>query len=200
MDVYSLDDLNDNAACLTAIEAAARAQGLPLSAMVSENAPSQFEINLTHRADPVRAADEAMLLKRLIKGVANSQGKLATFMAKPFADLPGNGTHVHVSVCDIAGADANPYLVMAAVLAGIHHGLTARATPDPAIVGNAYHQNPSEPPTPDEAFAAFAVARHLDRYIGGDFRAVHLACLRAEHDRFEGHITPFERDQYLASS
>ena len=100
----------------------------------------------------------------------------------------------------IAGADANPYLVMAAVLAGIHHGLTARATPDPAIVGNAYDQNPSEPPTPAEAFAAFAAARHLDRYIGGDFRAVHLACLRAEHDRFEGHITPFERDQYLASS
>lgn len=285
VDVYSLDDLNDNAACLTAIEAAARAQGLPLSAVVSENAPSQFEINLTHRADPVRAADEAMLLKRLIKGVAHSQGKLATFMAKPFADLPGNGTHVHVSVCDdaganifadparadgaaqlrhaiaglqatfaeslalllptpnafkrlrfhggdyapgaatwglnnrtvalrvpagppearrvehrIAGADANPYLVMAAVLAGIHHGLTARATPDPAIVGNAYDQNPSEPPTPAEAFAAFAAARHLDRYIGGDFRAVHLACLRAEHDRFEGHITPFERDQYLASS
>ncbi|MGB1007615.1 MAG: glutamine synthetase, partial [Thalassobaculaceae bacterium] len=69
--VYSLDELNDHASCLTAMEAAARDQGLPLSAVVSENAPSQFEINLNHRDDPLRAADDAMLLKRLIKGVAH---------------------------------------------------------------------------------------------------------------------------------
>ena len=40
----------------------------------------------------------------------------------------------------IAGADANPYLVTAAVLAGILHGLDSKGDPGPAIKGNAYEQ------------------------------------------------------------
>ena len=40
----------------------------------------------------------------------------------------------------VAGADANPYLVLAAVLAGIHHGLTHELEPDAPITGNAYAQ------------------------------------------------------------
>jgi glutamine synthetase len=37
----------------------------------------------------------------------------------------------------IAGAEANPYLVMAAVLAGFHHGLLHRLEPTPPSTGNA---------------------------------------------------------------
>ena len=35
-----------------------------------------------------------------------------------------------------AGADANPYLMLAAILAGLHHGLTNKIDPGPAAVGN----------------------------------------------------------------
>ena len=35
-----------------------------------------------------------------------------------------------------AGADANPYLLLAAILAGLHHGLTNKIDPGPAAVGN----------------------------------------------------------------
>jgi glutamine synthetase len=51
------------------------------------------------------AADHAVLLKRIVKGVAQSMGMLASFMAKPFARQPGSGLHVHVSIADSSGAN-----------------------------------------------------------------------------------------------
>ena len=38
----------------------------------------------------------------------------------------------------VAGADANPYLVLAAVLAGVLQGLEHRQEPDAPTIGNAY--------------------------------------------------------------
>ncbi|MFO6017853.1 hypothetical protein ACLBUZ_32565, partial [Pseudomonas aeruginosa] len=35
----------------------------------------------------------------------------------------------------VAGADANPYLLLAAVLAGVHHGLTNKVEPGAPIEG-----------------------------------------------------------------
>jgi glutamine synthetase len=49
------------------------------------------------------AADHAVLLRRLVRGVARANGIDATFMAKPFKDQPGSGLHVHVSLVDDAG-------------------------------------------------------------------------------------------------
>ena len=48
----------------------------------------------------------------------------------------------------LAGADASPYLVLAAVLAGIHHGLRKRLEPGPPTRGNAYAG--AEPDLPAE--------------------------------------------------
>ena len=86
--------------------AAARAQGIPVETLMSEYAPGQFELTLAHRDDALRAVDEAILLKRLLRGVAAKHGKVVTFMAKPYADLAGSGMHIHVS---LAGSDgSNP--------------------------------------------------------------------------------------------
>ena len=71
--------------------------------MVAEYGIGQYEINLRHLADPLAAADHAVLLKRIVKGVARSMGMQATFMAKPFARQPGSGLHVHVSLADENG-------------------------------------------------------------------------------------------------
>src|SRR3546814_4164211 len=54
----------------------------------------------------LRATDEAVMYKRAAKGVALTHGCEATFMAKPFADLAGNGFHVHVSFNDAEGNNA----------------------------------------------------------------------------------------------
>jgi glutamine synthetase len=99
----SLEAVEDAAAFITRVNEAAAAQQLPVSGAVAEYGISQYEINLRHHADPLLAADQAVLLKRLVKGVARSLGLEATFMAKPFMAQPGSGLHVHVSVVDEAG-------------------------------------------------------------------------------------------------
>src|SRR3546814_15916789 len=73
---------------------------------ISEYSPGQIELTLKHRADVLRATDEAVMYKRAAKGVALTHGCEATFMAKPFADLAGNGFHVHVSFNDAEGNNA----------------------------------------------------------------------------------------------
>lgn len=101
----SVAAVEEGAAFLDAIGAAARVQGLPVCGTLAEYGIGQYEVNLHHDADPLRAADHAALLKRLVRGVASRLGVEATFMAKPFADQPGSGLHVHVSVNDAAGSN-----------------------------------------------------------------------------------------------
>ncbi len=99
----SLEAVEDASEFLKRVNEAAVAQRLPVCGAVAEYGIGQYEVNLRHVADPVLAADHAVLLKRLIKGVARAMGMEATFMAKPFTAQPGNGLHVHVSVVDEAG-------------------------------------------------------------------------------------------------
>ena len=106
IDSYSLDRLDDLKDLFDDLFAAARAQGLPAETLMSEYAPGQFEITLHHRSDALRAVDEAILFKRLIKGIAARHGVTATFMAKPFAEHAGSGLHLHLSLADANGANA----------------------------------------------------------------------------------------------
>ncbi len=101
--MYSLAELTGQADLFADIRAAALEQGLPIDTIIKEAAPGQFEVNLQHRADPMAAADDAVLLRRLISECAIKYGLRATFMAKPFLGWPGNGMHVHASLLDKNG-------------------------------------------------------------------------------------------------
>ncbi len=103
IEAYGLTRLEELAPLFDEVYAAAREQGLPAETLMAEYAPGQFEITLAHRADALRAVDEAILLKRLLRGVAARHGLTVTFMAKPFADLAGSGMHLHVSLADATG-------------------------------------------------------------------------------------------------
>ncbi len=103
IDAYSLGKLDGMAPLLDDLYAGARSMGLPVQTLMSEYAPGQFEITLRHRPDALRAADEAVLFKRLVKGVALRHGRVGAFMAKPFAALAGCGLHLHVSLQNRAG-------------------------------------------------------------------------------------------------
>jgi len=100
---YGLRELDDNGEFLRDLWAGADAQGIPLEGAISEYAPGQIELTLKHQPDALRAADQAVLYKRLAKGTALRHRAEATFMAKPFAELSGSGLHVHVSVNDADG-------------------------------------------------------------------------------------------------
>lgn len=103
IDAYSLQRLNDLAPVFDDIYRAADVQGLPVGTLMSEYAPGQFEITLRHRSDALLAVDEAIQWKRLVRGVAERHGLVASFMAKPFTQRAGSGLHVHVSLNDATG-------------------------------------------------------------------------------------------------
>jgi glutamine synthetase len=278
--VYMIDDLDEYAECLQDILEGAQEQGIPADAVVKESAPAQFEINLHHVADPLKACDYALLLKRLVKNIAYDHEMDTTFMAKPYPNQAGNGLHVHISILDkdgnnifksedpvtndalryaiggiietmpasmaflcpnvnsyrrfgekffvptsptwgidnrtvalrvpndsadavriehrVAGADANPYLVMASVLAGIHHGLTNKIEPGDPLEGNAYEQTEAcLPNNLRDALRELDDNEVMGRYIDPKYIDVFVACKESELAEFEYSISDLEYNWYL---
>jgi len=278
--VYGMAELDDYTEFMDEVRRIADVQGVPADTAVSEYAPGQYEVNLSHLPDAVRACDHAVMLKRIVKRAANSLGMEATFMAKPYPEQSGRGMHVHVSLLDdkgrnifagddalgsemlrwaagglmesmseslallapnansyrrfqpdsfvplaptwgvnnrtvairvpagdpqatrvehrLAGADANPYLVMAAVLAGIHRGITAQVDPGPPVVGNAGEQVERELPSGWlHAVEAFEESALMRDYLGQRFMDIYSACKRFERESFASHVTSLEYQWYL---
>jgi len=67
-----------------------------------EDANGQFEMNWTY-SDSLVTADRHAFFKYMVKTIAERNGLRATFMPKPFANLSGNGCHMHVSLWDAHG-------------------------------------------------------------------------------------------------
>jgi len=101
--LYSTDLMHEYADVLHEMRECCDALDLGVETLVKELAPAQYEINQKHLDDPLRAADNAQLMKRVIKDVAAKHGYVATFMPKPFTHIDGNGFHAHISVVDGAG-------------------------------------------------------------------------------------------------
>ena len=261
------------------------AQGLPVDAVMQESGPGQFEINLKHRADPVAAALDGLLLKRAVKAAALANNVEATFMAKPHHEWTGSGLHIHVSLVDasgnnifvgdpnaqepaeplapafrhaiggllktmpdfmplwaqsansyrryvprsyvsmaphwgfnnrtvalrvpggnvkatrvehrISGADANPYLVVAAILAGIQHGLTNKLDCGPGVKGNSEELN--IPPLPTawvNALDIFGKSQIVREAFGAGFQNVYTQLKQVERSNFERVVTPLDHLWY----
>jgi len=100
---YDLEVLDRTQAILDDILDGAYAQGMAPDTLIAEYGPGQFEINFHHTDDALAAADDALFFRRLVRGTARRHGMSATFMAKPYADYPGNGMHAHISLIDEAG-------------------------------------------------------------------------------------------------
>ncbi|RWR28969.1 glutamine synthetase [Sinirhodobacter populi] len=87
----------------SALYAACEEMDIPADTAISEAGPGQFEINLMHQGDALKAADDTWLFKMLVKGLARTHGFAASFMAKPYELWAGNGMHTHFSILDAAG-------------------------------------------------------------------------------------------------
>jgi glutamine synthetase len=105
--IYGIDELDGVAPFLADVQAFSQALGVPADTALSEGGHGQFEVNLLHRAgEPMRAADDAFVLRRIVSAAAIRHGFHASFMPKPAMDRPGSGMHVHVSLQDREGANA----------------------------------------------------------------------------------------------
>lgn len=102
-EVYSVDHLHGMEPLFSDIYAAAKAQGIPAETVISEYAPGQYELTLNYRTDVLRAADDLVMLKRIVRAQARRHGVTACFMAKPIEKYAGSGMHFHVSLVDDSG-------------------------------------------------------------------------------------------------
>ncbi len=281
IDAYSLQRLDDLAPLFNDVYLAARAQGLPAETLMSEYSPGQFEITLHHRADALRAVDEAVMFKRVLRGVAQKHGLIACFMAKPFTQRAGSGLHVHLSLADeggrnlfasedpagtpllrhaiggmkavmaesmavfapnansyrrfvsksyapiapiwginnrsvslrvpagppesrhvehrIAGADANLYLAVAAVLAAAAQGIEAELDPGPPVEGNGY-ADAGDAVLPGSWRRALMIAERspfLREALGAEFLKIFLAIKNQECARFSAEVSELDYAWYL---
>lgn len=98
----------------------------------------------------------------------------------------------------LAGADANPYLVLAALLAGMHHGIDEQLPPPPPCEGSeARKENAALPRRQHEALALLRDAGILPHYLGREYCAVYAECKALETDAFLGEASAREFDWYL---
>jgi glutamine synthetase len=275
---YGIAEIETVTPFLEALYAACAAQDLPVRTTISEYGPGQFEITLQHRADILRAADEAILYKRAVKAVARQHGMAATFMAKPFAGQSGSGMHLHLSLTDargrnlfeaaggddllhhaiggmaatmaesmlifapnansyrrfepesyapvipnwgvnnrtvafripegpagsrriehrVAGADANPYLVLAVVLAAIRDGIAHRLDPGPPTTGNGYLGTEALlPPDWLDAIRTFKRSGFLRGTLGSYFADIYATIKLGEYRRFQAVVPPLDIAWYL---
>ncbi|MHA6684889.1 glutamine synthetase family protein [Mesorhizobium sp. A556] len=102
-EVYSVDHLHGMEPLFSDIYQAAKLQGIPAETVISEYAPGQYELTLNYREDVMRAADDLVMLKRLVRTQARRHGVTACFMAKPIEKYAGSGMHFHVSLLDENG-------------------------------------------------------------------------------------------------
>lgn len=96
---YDYKGLSRTRALLEKLSNAMRASGIDVYQIDHEDANGQFELNFTY-ADCVTTADHFIFFKMAASEIANEFGLVCSFMPKPFAHLPGNGMHMHVSIGD----------------------------------------------------------------------------------------------------
>jgi glutamine synthetase len=98
----------------------------------------------------------------------------------------------------VAGADANPYLALAAVLAGVHYGLENKVDPGTPAVGNVSRDpDLSLPFTIDDALNGLEKAAILPTYLGGETLSLYGETKRIETQRVRRAIPAIEYDWYL---
>ncbi|MBT1444798.1 glutamine synthetase family protein [Shewanella sp. JM162201] len=278
--VYGILELEALQPFLDDLYHACETQGIPARTAISEYAPGQVEITLEHRYDVLKAMDEAVRYKRLVKGVAAKHGMRACFMAKPFGHLAGSGMHMHVSLADkdgnnlfasddphgtallshsiggmmatledaqllfcpnansfrrfqsasyapiaktwgvnnrtvsfrvpggpapsrhiehrLCGADANPYLAAAAILAACHFGIKQQSNPGSAIVGNGYEGEHETLPTDWlTALERFKASGWMKEVLGEDFHRIYSAIKTAEYQEFMAEVGSQDWRWYL---
>jgi glutamine synthetase len=76
--------------------------GLEPETWLPEYGAGQFEVTVSP-ADPLRAADRAILVRAIVRDVASAHGLRATFVPLLRPDAVGNGVHVHLSLWDADG-------------------------------------------------------------------------------------------------
>jgi glutamine synthetase len=278
---YSILEAGRYHELLTALAPAVDALGVQLNAIHTEAGPGLLELNLDAR-EGLRAADDAALVKLALKGVAETLGLRASFLAKTAPGEEGSSGHVHVSLwrdgenklapasenadlpavatsaiagmlqhlpgaslllnptinsykrlvpgwfapvnaswgfenrstalrailrttaskcrveCRRPGADANPYLALAALLVAAADGISRNAEPPEPVVGDAYSRDdlPGLPGSLESALVAFQADEALRAGLGERFSDYYAVSRQWELDAWRDSVSDWERLRY----
>jgi glutamine synthetase len=83
-----------------ALVRALEAQDIAVEQYYAELGHGQQEISTAHRPS-LQAADEQLLARETIRGVAATRGLVASLAPKPWPEVAGNGMHLHFSLWDV---------------------------------------------------------------------------------------------------
>lgn len=277
--IYAISELAEVNGFLDDVYAVAASCGISVEAATAEGAPRQFEFNLMHQADALKAAEDTLFFRRIIRNAARRHGYQASFMARPFASHAGSGLHVHFSVLDgaghnifsngtpqgspllrhavagqlatladmslafaphlnsyrrlapgglaptrigwgyenrtsalripagpdaarriehrVSGADANPFVVLAAILGGALHGITEQLDPPPPFATNAHLEDvPQIARSWHDALDRFRRSDTVSEILHPEFVAAFAACKEQEQEIFASHVSDFEMKTY----
>ncbi|MBK8454818.1 MAG: glutamine synthetase family protein [Thiofilum sp.] len=96
-----------------------------------------------------------------------------------------------------SGADANPYLAAAAVLAGMHYGIKHKIDADKPATGNAYSDTRVLPLNWYDTLDAFEHSTFIREYLGADFQRIYSALKWEECERFNAEVSSLDHQWHL---
>ena len=114
--------------------------------------------------------------------------------------IEGSDSAVRIEKRD-AGADCNPYLLMAADIAAGLDGIEGKTEPTAITTGNAYEDD-NAPPIPLDLADAISLARNsgwLRDVLGADQHEIWLQQAERELAFFNQQVTPYETARYLGT-
>jgi glutamine synthetase len=100
--MFTVSGLDRHYDLLRGIVETLHAMGVTVEQLGKEYGPGQYEATTRYGA-PLKAVDDYLTFKEVVRTLARQAGWLASFMPKPYADVPGCGLHLHMSLWDAAG-------------------------------------------------------------------------------------------------
>ena len=173
--------------------------------------------------DEALFSGESPLFKQYLAGLVANAGEFAVFLApninsyKRYAAgswapttlawgydnrtcgfrVVGHGKALRVE-CRIPGADANPYLAFAALLAAGLHGIEQQLELPPVFSGNAYESDVKRfPHTLNEAITELEHGKVARSAFGDDVVDHYLNYARTEQQLFDKVVTCYERERFF---
>lgn len=102
---YDLKSLPRRRGFLHELRGALESMGLDVEQIDHEDAHGQYEVNFGHD-EALRSADHLTGFKLAAHEIAERHGAVFSMMPKPFANQPGSGLHMHVSLWAGSGTEA----------------------------------------------------------------------------------------------
>ncbi|MCY4219298.1 MAG: glutamine synthetase family protein [Gammaproteobacteria bacterium] len=100
--------------------------------------------------------------------------------------IPKSDPHARRIEHRIAGADANPYLLLATILAGIHYGIQQKIEPGPPTIGDTIPSHSNTIPTEIvQAMNITQKSQFLANYFGKHYVKVYTVCKLEEYNIFK---------------